>query len=444
MLEKNSEHTIEITGTGTDGEGVGRADGFAVFVPFALLGEKVRVKILKSQKTYAFGKLLEVIEPSEYRTTPKCKYFYKCGGCSFWHLDYKAELEYKTQKVVDCIKRIGGLDVEVLPTIGAKSCERYRNKAQFPVTTEGIGFFAQRSHRLISIEDCIIQNEINEEIINTVREFMFEFAIRPYDETQHIGDIRHILTRVAEETGEIMVCIVTRAKKLRHSDELVKKLCEVNSNIVSIIQNINQEKTNVALGNTDIILYGKPFIKDKIGDLQFEISPHSFYQVNHKQTKIMYDKVVEFAGLTRLDTVFDLYCGVGTISLYVAKYAKKVVGVECVEEAVLDARKNAELNGITNAEFHIGNAEEIAETLGNADVVIIDPPRKGCDEKLLKTIAKIAPKRLVYVSCNPATLARDLKILTELGYIANTIQPLDMFPRSPHVESVVMMSRVDA
>jgi len=441
MLDKNSEHLIEITGTGTEGEGVGRVDGFAVFVPFALLGEKVKIKILKSQKTYAFGKLLEVIDPSKHRTEPKCKYFYKCGGCTFWHLDYEAELEYKTQKVTDCIKRIGGIDIEVMQTIGSQSCERYRNKAQFPVTPEGIGFFAQRSHRLISVDDCIIQNEINEEIIDTVREFMFEFAIRPFDEAEHTGDIRHIYTRVAEETGEIMVCIVTRAKKLRHSEELVERLCRISPNIVSIVQNINQEKTNVALGNTSILLFGKPFITDKLGQLQFEISPHSFYQVNHKQTKVMYDKVVEFAGLTKSDTVFDLYCGIGTISLYVAKYAKRVVGVECVEQSVLDARKNAELNGITNAEFYVGNAEEVAETLGSADVVIIDPPRKGCDEKLLKTIAKISPKRVVYVSCNPATLARDLKILTELGYVVKTIQTIDMFPRSPHVECVVLIER---
>lgn len=439
MIEKNKTYTIEITGIGEKGEGIGKIDGFAVFVPYALVGETVSVLIVKVLKNYAFGKMVEIIKPSPHRIIPKCKVFYQCGGCDFQHCTYNLELQNKTQKVKDCISRIGGLDTEVLDAIGCTDMH-YRNKAQFPVTHDGIGFYAARSHRVIPADNCLIQNEKSNRVIGVVKEYMQNFHIKPYDEQTGKGMIRHIFTR-ASLTGELMVCIVTASRDLKNADSLVSMLKNEFGENICVLQNINSKNTNVILGDETITLYGNDVITDKIGDLYFEISPKSFFQINPKQTKVLYDKVLEFGDFDGTENVLDLYCGIGTIGLYVARYVNSVVGVECVAPAIENAKKNAILNNIKNAEFYVGNSEDMAEKFPQSDVIIIDPPRKGCDAKLLDTINQISPKKVIYVSCNPATLARDLKILDEYGYKADKIQPVDMFPRTCHVETVVLLQR---
>jgi 23S rRNA (uracil1939-C5)-methyltransferase len=442
MINKNEIYEINITGMGSDGEGVGKIDGFAVFVSGALTGETVRVLIVKVLKNYAYGKLMEIITPSPNRTESECPHFPKCGGCTLHHCDYEFEKAYKTQKVADCILRIGKIDTPVLECIGCDDIYAYRNKAIFPVTSDGVGFFAPRSHRVIPVEKCLIQSRITDEAVACVKDFMRDYNIPPYDEKSHKGVIRNIFIRCGFSTGELMVAVVTRTNDLPHKDELVKALRD-RVNPTSVIQNINTEKTNVAIGEKSITLYGTDFIRDKIGETVFEISLNSFFQINPLQTKVLYDKVVEFADFKGGERVFDLYCGAGTISLYIAPFVKEVIGVECVAQAIENAKRNAEINGINNAKFYTGNAEEVTPNLGDADVVVVDPPRKGCDETLLKTVAEINPQKIIYVSCNPATLARDLQILTDYGFTAEKIQPVDMFPRTAHVECVVLMSRVE-
>ncbi len=440
MIEKNKTYITEITGVGEKGEGIGRIEGFAVFVPYALLGETVEVLIVKVLKNYAFGRLTAVIAPSPQRVKPVCPVFYKCGGCDYQHCTYEMELANKTNKVKDCIQRIGGLDIEVADTLGSTKMY-YRNKSQFPVTPEGIGFYAPRSHRVIPVDSCLIQNEKSNEVIKVVKQFMADFHVKPYDETTGKGVIRHIFTRCTL-TNQLMVCIVTASKSLKNYEVLVSMLKSQFGEDISIIQNINPKNTNVILGKENILLNGERTVTDKIGDLYFEISPQSFFQINPQQTKVLYDKVAELADLKGDERVLDLYCGIGTIGLYLSKYAESVVGVECVPEAIENARRNAILNNIKNAEFHVGNSEDLAEKFNDSDVIIIDPPRKGCDEKLLKTINDISPKKVVYVSCNPATLARDLKILDGYGYKAKTVYPIDLFPRTSHVECAVLLCRM--
>ena len=439
MIEKNKTYTMEITGVGEKGEGIGRVDGFAVFVPYALVGEVVEVLIVKVQKSYAFGKINAIIKPSPYRITPKCPVFYKCGGCDYHHCTYELELKNKKQKVKDCIERIGGLDIAVEDVLGSTKMH-YRNKSQFPVTPDGIGFYAQRSHRVVTADNCLIQNEKANRVIEIVGDFMRDFHVKPYDEATGRGVVRHIFTRCTL-TGQTMVCIVTATKDLKNSDSLVSMLKSEFGEDVSVIQNINSKNTNVILGKENILLNGNEVVTDKIGDLYFEISPHSFFQINPEQTKVLYDKVVELGEFDGTERVLDLYCGIGTIGLYVSKHVESVVGVECVAPAIENAKKNAVLNGIKNAEFYVGNAEDMAEKFPDSDVIIIDPPRKGCDPKLLETINEISPKKIIYVSCNPATLARDLKILDGYGYNADMVYPVDMFPRTGHVESVAMLQK---
>ena len=441
MLNKNDEYAIEITGMGADGEGVGRIDGCAVFVPYAIQGETVKVKIVKPLKNYAFGKLLEVIKPSPDRREPTCGVFYLCGGCGLCHMEYSAELAYKQQKVADAVKRIGGIDAEIRPIIGSAEIIGYRNKGQFPVTADGIGFYAPRSHRVIPIDRCEIQDEKSNEIVRTVKKFMERYSVSPYNEAEHTGDIRCVYTRIARATGEAMVCIVTRTKKLPLADKLVEMLDGLGIGIVSVYQNINPERTNTALGEREVLLWGKGKITDKIGDLSFNISPKSFYQINSAQTKVLYDETLKAGGFTGGETVLDLYCGIGTITLYAASSVREITGVELLRAAVLDAKENAALNGITNAAFLCAAAEDIQDGIP-ADAVIIDPPRKGCDDRLLKALGKINSPKIIYVSCNPATLARDLKALTSHGYTAEYLQPVDMFPRTPHVETVVLLSKL--
>lgn len=448
-VEKNKIYEMKIDALGSNAEGIGRIDGFTVFVEGALPGETIRVLIVKVKKSYAYGKLLEILEASEERREPLCPVAKHCGGCQLQHLSYKAELLYKTKEVREDLERIAGIkDVTVQPVLGMADPWRYRNKAQFPVGQGkdgcAIGFYAKRSHRIVDTQRCFLQNACNDEIIGIVRQFLNEFQIPLYDEKTHKGLVRHILTRIGRKSGEIMVCIVINGKKLPNSDSLVEHLQKVEG-VVSVMLNINKEKTNVVLGNKSVTLWGKDAIVDSIDGIEFEISPLSFYQVNPQQTEVLYRKAVTFADLKGDETVLDLYCGIGTISLFFARKAKRVFGVEIVPEAIADAKKNAERNGITNVEFAIGAAEEVVPRLYGekgiaADVVVVDPPRKGCDEKLLETILQISPKKVVYVSCNPATLARDLKVLKDGGYEVKLVQPVDQFPHSVHVETVVLLS----
>ncbi len=443
-MEKNDIVEIEITGTTDEGMGVGRADGIAVFVPYALTGERVRVLIIKVAKSYLVGKLMEVIKPSQSRVKAECEYFYKCGGCQFWNVQYETELEYKRQTVEDCLRRIGGIDIEVPAVIGGRACKGYRNKGQFPVSEDGIGIYAAKSHRVIDVDRCIIQDETNPGVLGCVRDWMKEYNIAPYCEKTDKGIIRHIYTRVG--CGGLMVCIVTRTEQLPHSEELVKALRDrLGEKVTGILQNINKAKTNVVLGRSFKTLWGDDFVIDNIGEYKFKISPLSFYQVNNAQTVVLYNKAMEFAGLTGKETLWDMYCGIGTIGQFMSKGAAKIVGVEIVEDAVKNARENARLNNIENAQYFCGAAEEVAPKLLEKglkpDVVVLDPPRKGCDVKLLETVSVVRPRKIVYVSCKPSTLARDLKILESFGYKTVKVQPVDLFPRTAHVECVVQLCR---
>lgn len=452
-VEKNKIYELTVEALGSGGEGIGRIDGFTVFVEGALPEEKVRVLMVKVKKSYGYGKLLEILQASPQRREPFCAVAKQCGGCQLQHLSYEGQLAYKTRKVKDDLERIGGFrNIEVKPAIGMDEPYRYRNKAQFPVgrRTDGgyaIGFYAKRSHRVVDTPVCQLQNACNDEIVRSIRTFLEEFHVPFYDEERHTGLVRHILTRIGRKSGEIMVCIVINGRKLPHSHILAERLCRIEG-MTSIVLNVNRERTNVILGQEVITLWGKDTISDALNGIWFEISPLSFYQVNPLQTEVLYRKAVELAGLTGEETVLDLYCGIGTISLFFARKAKKVFGVEIVPEAIADAKKNAARNGMTNAEFAVGAAEEViprlyAEQGITADVVVVDPPRKGCDQRLLDTILQISPEKIVYVSCNSATLARDLAVLREGGYELQEVQPVDQFPMTFHVEAVVLMSRKD-
>lgn len=449
---KNQEYELGIDNLGMNGEGIGRIEGFTMFVPGALPGEKIRIKAVKVGKSYGYGKLLEVIKPSDQRVNPRCEHAGRCGGCQLQHMSYSLQLEFKKQLVKDAMERIGGLEnILIHDTIGMKSPWAYRNKMQFPVgSIKGklaIGFYAPRSHNIIDMDSCIIQHSINDKIIRVVRKFMKEFNIKPYDEIVHKGIVRHIVSRVGLASGEVMTIIVTNGEALPHGDRLVKRLRKQIPGIVSIVQNINPDKTNVILGNRNIVLWGKDHIVEYIGDLKFKISPLSFFQVNPVQTAVLYYKAVEYANLTGSEDIIDAYCGIGTISLFMARKAKKVYGIEVVPQAIEDAKFNVLENNLYNAEFIEGQAEDVLPKLVDeglkVDVAVVDPPRKGCDPRLLDALVHAQPKRIVYVSCNPATLARDLKYLSDRGYNVQEVQPVDMFPQTMHVECVALMSRVE-
>ena len=472
--KKNDEFIIDIEDLGTDGEGIGKIQGYTLFVKDALTGDKVRVKIMKAKKKYAYAKLLEIIEPSEWRTEPACPVAKQCGGCQLQHCSYEKQLEWKRKKVQDCLNRIGGFtDIQTEPVIGMDIPYYYRNKAQFPVGYDKdgnivTGFYAGRTHSIIPFKNCLVQHPCSSAILETVTKYMEENKVSAYNETNHKGIVRHILIRTAQATGEVMVCLIINADKLPYADKLVKMLLECslsqksgninginnnfneNSFIKSICININKENTNVILGNSIEVLYGTPYITDYIGEVVYHISPLSFYQVNYGQTVRLYEKVMEFADLKGDEVVWDLYCGIGTISLFLAQKAAKVCGVEIVPQAVEDAKGNAILNNMENTEFFNGAAEEVVplqyEKSGGklkADIVTLDPPRKGCDEKLLNTVVNMEPARIVYVSCDPATLARDLKYLCNRGYEVGKVQPYDMFGQSCHIETVVLIQRKD-
>lgn len=452
LIEKNKEYIFDIVDQGYEGEGIAKTEeGFTIFVPEALKGERVKIKIVKVKKNYAYGKLIEIITHSENREIPVCPIFKRCGGCSLQHTSYNNQLEIKTQRVKDCVTKIGKLDSSLVKnTLGMKNPYRYRNKVQLPVgINKGelqIGFFAPRSHDIINMESCFIQDEAADKVVKIVRAWIIKNNIKPYiveGEYSKEGLLRHIMVRRGFKTYEVMVVLVTTSEKVPHKDELINALIEGIPEIKSIMLNINSKPTNVILGDKSIVLYGKDHISDYIGDFKFNISPLSFFQVNPVQTEILYSKALEFAGLSGKETVFDAYCGTGTISLFLSQKAKKVYGVEIVPEAIENAIENAKENGIDNVEFRVGKSEEIIPQMIEegikADVVVVDPPRKGCEKSLLEAIADMAPQRIVYVSCDPSTLARDLAILKEMGYETIKVQPVDMFPQTGHVEVVTLL-----
>ena len=454
MIRKNDEFILEIEDMGVNGEGIGHVDGLALFVKDALIGDTVRVKVMKMQKNYGFARLLEVIAPSADRIAPLCPVARSCGGCQIQEMNYPAQLKFKAKKVKENLERIGKLDFnaenapEFYDCIGMDVPWNYRNKAQFPIgrNKEGkiiAGFYAGRTHSIIECEDCAIGIKENKDILHMVIAHMEKWKIEPYREEDHKGLVRHVLIRKGFTTGEIMVCLILNGKKFPGLFDLVDNLKKIDG-MTSISINVNTEHTNRILGSEVIPVYQEVYITDYIGDVKFRISPLSFYQVNPVQTRKLYGTALDYAELTGEENVFDLYCGVGTISLFLAKKAKHVIGVEIVGQAIEDAKVNAQINHIENAQFYCGAAEEVIPDLYRqgvtADVVVVDPPRKGCDEKLLDTIVNMAPEKVVYVSCDSATLARDLKYLNEHGYVVRKVQPVDMFPMGVHVETVVLLS----
>ncbi|RDU24584.1 23S rRNA (uracil(1939)-C(5))-methyltransferase RlmD [Anaerosacchariphilus polymeriproducens] len=451
-MKKNDLVQVRIEDMGVNGEGIGKIDGFALFVKDAVIGDLVEVKIMKPKKNYAYARLERILEPSPHRVEPLCKMHRQCGGCQIQVLDYQEQLRFKENKVKNHLKRIGGFaDISVLPIIGMETPYYYRNKAQFPFGTDKAGnpitgFYAGRTHSIIPNTQCYLGVDKNQIILEKILDYMKQNHVKAYDEVSGSGLIRHVLIRVGFVTKEIMVCLVINGRNLPQTDKLVKSLCEIEG-MTSISLNVNQEKTNVILGQELIYLWGEDYITDFIGDIKYQISPLSFYQVNPVQTEKLYKSALEYAGLTGKETVWDLYCGIGTISLFLAQRAKEVYGVELVPQAIEDARKNAALNGIDNVKFFVGKAEEVLPEQYEtnyvyADVIVVDPPRKGCDETLLNTIVQMQPLRVVYVSCDSATLARDLRYLVDRGYELKRVQPVDMFPATVHVETVCLLSKV--
>ncbi len=488
-LEKNQEYEITIEDMGNEGEGIGRIDGMAVFVKDAVVGDVARIKIIKAKKNYAYGRLMELVSSSAYRVDPICPHARRCGGCSIMQVNYAKQLAWKQDKVMNCLKRIGGItNVEELmePIIGMETLGvakytsqakgngecfpaiRYRNKAQFPVRRDkdgniAIGFYAGRTHSVIDTDVCYLQDIVNDEIIKRFRGFLEKYQVEPYDEEQHTGLVRHILTRVGRKTGEVMICVIINGTELvgcvpKNTPNLKDKYMNVEQELVkcmedipgitSISVNVNREKTNRILGDKCRTIWGSDTITDYIGNVKYQINPLSFYQVNPEQTEKLYGKALEYADLHGDETVWDLYCGIGTISLFLAQKAKKVMGVEIIPEAIDDARKNAKMNGFDNVEFFVGKAEEVLpeqyEKYGvYADVIVVDPPRKGCDEVAISTMVKMQPKKIVYVSCDPATLARDVKMLVAAGYEVKKVCAVDQFGHTGHIEVVTCLQRMD-
>ncbi|EQE29109.1 23S rRNA (uracil-5-)-methyltransferase RumA [Clostridioides difficile F480] len=439
-------YIVDIVDIGQGGVGVGKYNGITVFVEGGLIHDKVKVRINKVKKNYAVGDIVEIIEKSPFRVKRVCSDNLRdCGGCQIQDLDYNKQLEMKTNEVKQVLSRIGKLeDVEVHDTIGMDNPYRYRNKAQFPIQKNNgipiIGFYKKKTHDVISTEKCVIQHEINDKIVKIIKTYIRAYKVSIYDEKTHTGLIRHLVTKIGFTTKEVMVVLVANGNKLPYLKELASVLKENIPGFKTLVVNVNQKDTNAILGRENIVIYGDGKINDYIGDLVFEISPLSFFQVNPVQTKVLYDKALEYANLNDTDTVFDIYCGIGTISLFLAQKAKKVYGIEIIDDAIKDAKINAKLNNIHNAEFYVGKAEEIVPKMyregKTANVVVVDPPRKGCDEKVLETIVSMNPERIVYVSCNPSTLARDLDYLNVHGFKCVEAQPVDMFPHSTHVETV--------
>ena len=466
MMQKNELVKVKIEDIGVGGEGIGKVDGYTLFIKDAIIGDVVEAKVMKAKKNYGYARLMNVLTPSEDRVEEVvCPMARKCGGCQIQEMKYPAQLAFKESKVRGNLERIGEVPGELLdqimhPVVGmdeeGMQPFRYRNKAQFPIGTDKdgrvtAGFYAGRTHSIIGNTDCVLGVEVNEEILNCILDFMEEFEIPAYDEVKHKGLVRHVLLRYGFKTDEIMVCLVINGKTIPHCHDLVGRLRQIPG-MTSITLSSNTAKTNVIMGDTIRLLWGQEFITDYIGEIKYQISPLSFYQVNPVQTEKLYGLALDYAGLTGNETVWDLYCGIGTISLFLAEKAKQVYGVEIVPQAIDDARNNAKINDITNAEFYVGKAEEVlpeyykeyekthnGET-AHADVIVVDPPRKGCEESLLQTIVDMQPEKVVYVSCDSATLARDVKFLRAKGYELKDVTSVDQFPHTVHIETVVLLS----
>lgn len=449
-LKKNQIIELNIDSMGSQGEGIGRYDGLAVFVPATAPGDRVEARLLKVKKNLAYAKTERLLEPSPDRVDNNCPGFPQCGGCSYRHISYEAECAAKEQRVIDAMRRIGGIDIVPERFIAGQSTERYRNKAQLPCRAdrEGrpcFGFYAGHTHRVVRAEDCALQPDNFSAIADAVAKYMTDYRVQPYDELAHKGIVRHLYIRRSVATGETMVCLVINAQKLPNEDKLVEMICTADSSVSGVLVNINTGRTNVILGDDCRLLWGSQYITDTLLGTQFRISPLSFFQVNPPQAERLYAVAAEYAGVNEDMTLLDMYCGAGTIGLTMARRVKKLIGVEIVAPAIEDAKVNATLNGIDNAEFICADAAKAAEMLTargeRPEVIIVDPPRKGCDETLLDCIAVFAPERLVYVSCDPATLARDCARMRERGYEVQRLTAVDMFPRTSHVETVCLLSR---
>lgn len=468
-MKKNDVFTVTIEDMGEDGAGIGKTDGYTWFIKDALIGDVIQASVMKMKKNYGFARLVKILEPAPGRVEARCPVARACGGCQLQELDYREQLRFKERKVYNHLKRIGGMDrlflpedrekaagvpnaVVMEPIIGMEDPWRYRNKAQYPVGLgkdgqPAAGFYAGRTHSLIPAPglDCLLGCQENKELLKIILDFMKEYKIPPYDEAVHQGLVRHVLLRKGFSSGGLMVCLVINGEELPHGGELAERLRAAG--VSSVSYSVNMERTNVIMGTRIVNLYGPGYITDTIGDIEYRISPLSFYQVNPVQTEKLYGTALEFADLSGGETVWDLYCGIGTISSFLAKKAGKVYGVEIIPQAIEDARENARRNGIENVEFFVGKAEEVLPEQYernhiHADVIVVDPPRKGCDPVCLETILKMAPERVVYVSCDSATLARDVKFLEENGYRATRVRPVDMFPMGGHCECVVKLERV--
>ena len=447
-VEKNQEYIVDIIDNGFEGEGIAKIKDFTIFIPNCIKGEKVKILIVKVLKSHAFGKVIEILKTSEYRVDSDCLTYKRCGGCDLRHIKYEETLKMKQNAVQSLVNKTLKTKIKVEETLGMENPMFYRNKAQYPVglDKEGkpiIGVFAKRTHEIIPIEECLIQNKESQKIAKFVLEFISKNKISIYNEKTRKGLIRHIVTKVGIKSNEIMLIIVINGTKIPKENELVEQVRKEFKNVKTIIKNVNKKATNVIMGKENINLYGNGYIEDILGDYKFKISPLSFYQVNPIQAEKIYQIGVEAASISKKDTVFDLYCGIGTISIFMAKYAKKVYGIEIVEEAIKDAKENAKINHINNTEFISGDVEKTLDELINnkkivPDVIMIDPPRKGIDNKSIENILKVSPNKIVYISCNPATLVRDLAKLEE-KYNVKKIKPADMFPYSKHVEVITSL-----
>ena len=449
-IKKNNVYIVDIIDNGFEGEGIAKIDNFTIFVKGAIKGEKVRILILKVNSSYAFAKILEIITPSEYRCSEDCTSYKRCGGCDLRHIKYEKTLDIKRNMVQALVNKTLMNKMRVNETIGMEEPYNYRNKAQYPIGMDKkgepvFGVFANRTHEIIPMEECKIQTKISEQISKYILNFIKDNKIKVYDEKSNIGVFRHIIVKVGIKTNEVMCVLVVNEDKIKNEQKLVDSLIGEFPQIKTVVKNINNKNTNVILGNKNIVLYGNGYIEDKLGEFTFKISPMSFYQINPIQTEKLYNLAVKGAGLTGKEEIFDLYCGIGTIGIFASKYAKKVYGIEIVPQAIEDAKENAKINNVTNAEFMVGDVEfALSELIEKRkikpDVVFVDPPRKGLDNTTIQNLIKVSPERIVYISCNPATLVRDLKELEE-KYEIKEITPVDMFPFTKHVEVVTYLSR---
>lgn len=451
MLKKNQIEEAEITAMSSDGNGIAKIDGMVVFVPYTAVGDKLKIRIVKVQKNYSFGIIEEILQPSPDRVDDHCPVYKKCGGCAFRHISYEAELRHKAEFVQSNLRRLGGLDPVMLPITPSPLVQGYRNKAQYPIREyDGkieAGFFAKRSHRVISCASCDLQPAFFEQILEYTKQFLEEYHISAYDEQTGKGKVRHLYIRYGEVSGEVMVCLVVNSERLPHAAEYVEGLLKVCPQVVSVVLNINREQNNVILGQKCITLYGKDTIEDTLCDVRFELSPLSFYQVNRQAAEKLYRLAAEMAQFEGNELLIDLYCGAGTIGLSMASKVRELIGVEIVPDAVENAKENAKRCGVENARFICADAKEAAAQLAaenlHPDVIVVDPPRKGCDLEVLQAISAMAPKRLVMISCNSASLARDCKELEALGYHLEKAAPVDLFPRTTHVETVCLLSKLN-